>query len=407
MFNKKEFREAFEPLHASEQTVKEVLKMTQKTEKTGSRWVLRGTLAAALVVCLMMTMTVALAGENQPGDVMLEYKPFQPGVFESEEELLNAVFGLNGTYDLVEEYMVTYEGEHPKTEQFPGWERAAMDPKVAAQVAPLVTYIGESMEWNGYTFNADHLIYDEITGAGALVYTMEFERGMPELESWYPNGSFGNEYIAFNGAVSYSMMIPEKTTEDLLVGYYTFFFVDPPEKITVSFGRNADMGMSSQEVREEHEKIKDQYTQDVVVEEDDPWWTLLSVFGPKIEEWESAFTRSDRSIEIDLVSFVEPECLTIHTDDGDIQITPMGMSAYFAAVDERVNGSVVIRYQDGTEYTVYNHPTWQPDVLYGHQQNFHEGCLNSNIGYGFLFNRLVDLDNIASVVLNGIEYPVE
>ena len=407
MLNEKNFREAFEPLHASDELAKEVLKMTQKNENRNPRWVLRTALAVALVVCLMMTMTVALAGENQPGDLTLEYKPFQPGVFETEEELLNAVFGLNGTYDLVEEYLVTYEGEYPKTEQFPGWERGAMDPEVAAEVAPLVTYIGKSMEWNGYTFTADHLIYDEITGAGVLVYTMEFDRGMPEFESYYNIGSFSNEYIAFNGVVSYSMIVPDKTTDDLLVGYYTFYYVDPPKTIKITFGRNAEMGLSSKEVAAEMSKIKEQYSQNNAQEDSDPWWAPITAYGPKVEEWMDSFSKSDCSIVIDLASPEKPECLTIHTDDGDIQITPMGISAYFAGVDEATNGSVVIRYADGTEYMVYNHPVWQPKVLFGHQQNFFRGCLNSKIGYAFLFNRLVDLDEVVSVVLNGKEYFVE
>lgn len=407
MLNEKNFREAFAPLHASDETVKEVLKMTEKRETRSTRWVLRTAMVAALVACLMMTMTVALAGGNDPGDLQLEYKPFQPGVFETEEELLNAVFGLNGTYDLVEEYLVTYEGEYPKTEQFPGWERGAMDPKVAAEVAPVVTYIGESMEWNGYTFTADHLIYDEITGAGALVYTMEFERGMPEFESYYPNGSFFNEYISFDGAVSTSMIVPDKTTDDLLVGYYTFYYVDAPKTVKITFGRNAEMGLSYREMSAEIAKIQDKYSDGIAMEEGDPWWAPITVYGPKVAEWMESFPESDCSIVIELASPEDSECLTIHTAEGDIQMTAMGMSAYFVGVDEATNGSVVIRYADGTEYTVYNHPTWQPKVLYGHEQNFHEGCLNSEIGYAFLFNRLVDLDEVVSVVLNGTEYFVE
>lgn len=407
MLNEKNFREAFEPLHASEQTVKEVLNMTRKEETRSPRWVLRTAMVAALVICLMMTMTVAMAGGNDPGDLEVDIKPFQPGVFETEEELLNAIFGLNGTYDLVEEYLVTYEGEYPKTEQYPGWERAAMDSEVAAEVAPLVIYIGKSMEWNGYTFTADHLVYDKITGVGALVYTMEFARGMPEFESYYSNGSFINEYIMINNVGSPHMIVPGKTTDELLVGYYTFFYEDPPKTITVTFGRNAEMGLSSKEEQAERQKIINQYSDGIVVEEDDPWWAPLTVYGPKIAEWEDSFPQSDCSVVIDLVNPQKSECLTIRTNEGDILMTPMGMTAYFAGADEATNGSVAIRYADGTEYLVYNHPDWQPGVLYGHQQNFHEGCLNTEIGYAFMFNRLVDLDEVVCVVLNGTEYFVE
>ena len=395
MLNEKNFRGAFEPLHASDQTVKEVLKMTEKKEISRGGFTLRTAVAMTVIICVMATMTVAFAGGFEPGDRVIEYRPFQPGVFETEEDLLNTIFGLNGTYDLVEEYLFTHETDTPKTEQFPGWERGEMDPAVAAEVAPLVTYIGKSMEWNGYTFTADHLVYDKITGAGVLVYTMEFDREMPEFESYYPNGSFVNDYIAINGVVTPHMMAPEKTTEDLLVGYYTFFYVDPPEQIEITFSRNAEMGLSKQEWLAERQKIKEQCGGDLVA------------YESMATQWENSFPESDCSIVVDLDSPKEPECLTISTDDGEIVITPMGMSAYFAGVDEATNGSVVIRYADGTEYTVYNHPTWKPQVLFGHQQNFHKGCLNWKIGYAFLFNRLVDLDAISSVVLNGIEYFVE
>ena len=48
MLNEKNFREAFEPLHASDELAKEVMNMTQKQENRRHPWVLRTALAAVM-----------------------------------------------------------------------------------------------------------------------------------------------------------------------------------------------------------------------------------------------------------------------------------------------------------------------------------------------------------------------
>lgn len=59
MLNEKNFREAFEPLHASDELAKEVLKMTQQNENRSPRWVLRTAMVAALVAMLATTVYAA------------------------------------------------------------------------------------------------------------------------------------------------------------------------------------------------------------------------------------------------------------------------------------------------------------------------------------------------------------
>ena len=86
-------------------------------------------------------------------------------------------------------------------------------------------------------------------------------------------------------------------------------------------------------------------------------------------------------------------------DDGStVELSPIGMVQHPASVDQHIR-EVVIRFTDGTEYTVYR---WGVD----------DPVDNSVLAYGYgweneddrarVFNRLVDVDAVESIVLRGV-----
>ena len=86
-------------------------------------------------------------------------------------------------------------------------------------------------------------------------------------------------------------------------------------------------------------------------------------------------------------------------DDGStVELSPIGMVQHPAGADQHVR-EVVIRFTDGTEYTVYR---WGVD----------DPVVNNVLSYGYgweneddgacMFNRFVDVDAVESVVLRGV-----
>ena len=85
-------------------------------------------------------------------------------------------------------------------------------------------------------------------------------------------------------------------------------------------------------------------------------------------------------------------------DGSTVELSPIGMVQHPASVDQHIR-EMVIRFTDGTEYTVYR---WGVD----------DPVDNTVLGYGYgweneddcarVFNRLVDVDAVESVVLRGV-----
>ena len=67
----------------------------------------------------------------------------------------------------------------------------------------------------------------------------------------------------------------------------------------------------------------------------------------------------------------------------------------------------MIRFVDGTEYMVHNNPKWEYATLYGAERNYLSMGVNMHSEYTrYLFNRLVDLEDVVCVVLDGTEFYV-
>lgn len=397
MLNQKNFREAFAPLHASDQTVKEVLKMTQKNESRSLRWVLRTAMAAALVACLMMTMTVALAGENRPGDTAVEYIPFQAGVFENEEEFLNAIFGLTG-YDHVEESLVcdcpdpNNHREMHKYEYTPSSDRVPLVTEMAETLKRYITHVGQSMTWNGYTLTIDSMFYDKVTGFCAVSYVFEGPEGAMDFDIT-PTGAYSNYY--FTPFFGTNLYVAEKSTDMKVVGIGVLC-MDEGDIHTIEFNSTVEAGMTLYEMNEVVAGLN------YIADAPDG--------SSEQSRWFASFEDCPHSLEIRVGGPYDLEALTVQSGDVEIVLTPV--SIRYKGVDsydeeELRDHSVVIRFADGTEYVVHNNPKWEYATLYGAEENYLSMGVNMHSEYTrYMFNRLVDLEDVVCVVLDGTEFYV-
>lgn len=395
MLNEKNFREAFEPLHASDETVKEVLKMTEKKEISRGGFTLRTAFAVAMVICVMATMTVALAGGLEPGDRVMEYQAFQPGVFESEEEFLNAVFGLNG-FNHVEESLVcdcpdpNNHREMHKYEYTSGSDRVELDMEVAEELKRYVTHVGQSMSWNGYTLTIDSMFYDQVTGFCAVGYVFEGPKGAMDFNI-HPTGAYANYY--FTPFTGNNLYVAEKSTDTRVVGIGVLG-LDEGEVHEITFNSTVEAGMTLSEMNEVVEKLNP------IADAPDG--------SSEQSRWFDSFEDCPYSLELRVGGPYDLDTLTIQSGDVEIVLTPV--SIRYKGVDsydeeELRDHSVVIRFADGTEYVVHNYPKWEYATLYGQVRNYVDRGVNSRTEYTrYLFNRLVDLEDVVCVVLDGTEF---
>ncbi len=161
-------KRALEPLHASTDTLEEVLDMIDKEKavkhmkKTG-RSALRGALVAAILV-IALSVTAYAVGE---------YTGFFDTVFGDESI---------GSRDVEHKVLTDDEGNVWKEYDVPGEERVPADQEMAEElVGDETASVGQSVKVQDVTFTVEDFVMDA-NGMGVLTYTMEDPNGFPGTE---------------------------------------------------------------------------------------------------------------------------------------------------------------------------------------------------------------------------------
>ena len=156
---------ALAPLHASEDTLEEVLDMI--AEKETRRYTARRGLRTALIaaaLALALSVTAYAIGEYT-------------GFFET-------VFGNEDIQSRQGEHVVYTDGDGNVVSEYdlPGRERVPADPDAAQTLVGGGTgSVGASVTAAGVTFTVEDFVIDA-NGLGALTYTMEDPKGFPGVE---------------------------------------------------------------------------------------------------------------------------------------------------------------------------------------------------------------------------------
>ena len=167
MFDEKLIREAYMALHASEDTLSEVLKVrNQRNHFHPYRVVL---IAAVIALALGVTAVAQSAFMKK----------------ENPEDMLNAAY--SETETPARQGWVEFD-QNGQMIVYPGWDRAAFDPALAEKyVTPHIGACGESISWQDYTITAESYLFDSVTRSGMIYYCIE-----------NPNG-VGGYYLQENG----------------------------------------------------------------------------------------------------------------------------------------------------------------------------------------------------------------
>ena len=398
---------------------------------------------------------------------MLAVTAFAVGAFvlyDNPAELITSIFGNETGFDHSEGSVRRDPLGSPEAILVePGFDRVSAEEGVIQEdLVPHVDALGQTIRWRGYTLTIDAFLYDSATRCGFFTYLLENPEGLPEYnlqtngELWYegrPDPVNVNQY-------GYAYIIQEKTTDTCLAA--TYYFQWDPRR-----GENMEVCLQSQEryTPEEFEALiaedvlrkKQEMTPEEAVAavremlgEENFARAYADVTGEALaEQCYLNLTAKEAAEKMEQEGSSERICIPL-TEEGSLPHIAAGggavkISSVALRVDvtnltflhkdrqgrERVSADniekIVIRYKDGTEYVVCDGYTLnyvfavvdmpaentQTEVFvspeedpagegYYMVQNSHEPCLLTT-----MFNRIVDIEAISSVILNGVELTVD
>lgn len=373
-----------------------------KMKKRNVSRILRNLLVAALIVSALAVTAYAVAGFV---------------IFDSPQDMISSLFGDRTGYDHKDVTHFTDPEKPGEVYDIPAYDRVPVDESVAASEAvPLVSPVGQTISWQGYTLTVDANMYDQVTKCGVLTYTLEKPDGIPSY-ALQENGqiTFPAEILDIN-QYGYSYIIPDQSTDTKLTAAF-YYQLDNPEStdLVLSFTQWAVISYSDfQELwKQTKEQVKQEFSEDEVIEQ------LKQALGDEYEEVASAVSREE-IVDSGYESLVNerlkgrfdcPEKITIPEKalgemsnltlaDGNIRVSPIAicvdtreMRGYPDGHIERVK----ICFKDGTEYVVRD-----KNVA---NYMFAVGYTDEDIT--LMFNRMIDVNEIASIVLDGdVEFSV-
>ena len=398
-----------------QKTEESVMKI--RTRKAGR--IVRNLITAVMIVSMLAVTAYAVVGYV---------------IFDSPEEMVTAIFGDKTGYDHKD---ITYwsDPEKPGSQYTnPAFDRVEAEKSVVAEdVAPHVSAVGQSFTWRGYTLSVDALMYDSITKCGILTCKLENPDGIKPYDV-DATGEIINHPVAFN-QYGYAHIIQEKTTDTCLA--MTYYFQYDPERnrdmeVSISQWTFVEPGAEYQaHIMELFEEIKQEYTLEEAVD------AYIDEHGQ--EEYDRVSAESTEEQMVDYCyavlwtrrleeMYMCPEVITISPDrestlnhvamaDATVTVSPISLlldATNLEFLHTDIHGqygpsgdnarTITVCYSDGTQYEVIGEAVQNTVFVVNHPKDKEE------INYPLLtimFNRIIDVDKVTSVIINGVELTVD
>ena len=340
------YKSTFDQVVTSPDTVREVLNMKSNHKK---RIRIPALAAAVLLICILATTAFAYTGFV---------------VYENPKEMMNAFFG-GGNSD---EGGIVVD-ETGQTLVYPSFQREELNEEAAEEyVAPFTYAVGQSVTAGENKLTVDGYAYDANTQCGLIYMSLEMPGGFPAYvieksgqliwqgaEQVYT--TFGIELFAQEESVT--------ETEMILAGYFY---------------------------------VPDYY--------EESGFCLYLNNG----KW-----KNDPHLDIPLEDTGELQCIT--AGNGGIQIAPFAMVVHGDKLDiltesKETNLSyLAVRYADGSEYVILdeNGEVYVMNYARGHMErgDRNDGYVSDRYCATFLLNRVVALDEVTQVIVDGVTYSVD
>lgn len=410
---------------------------------------LRNLLIAAIVVSMLAVTAYAVAGFL---------------LYDSPGEMITALFGDDTGFDHSAGSIRPdpYGGPEGILVE-PTYDRVPVDEAVAEEdVVPYMDSIGQSVSFNGYTLTIDAFVYDRATRCGFITYLLENPNGLPEYHLQSTGEIFykGMPDIVNVNQYGYPYIIREKTTDTCLAATY-YFQWEPrrgenleiclqmeerytPEEFSALIAKDVAARKQMLTPEEAVDTIRSQIGEETfalafqgMTEAEIAEQCYVEIVAREVSARMEAESTSEK-IQIPLRS--QQTLKSITAGEGSIILSPISIyiditdleflhtDRYGAHnIDTGNIDSLILQYRDGTEYTIMAGYTLnyvfcvtdmpQENVAteiivppeedpngegYSYVENSHGYCLLT-----VMFNRLVDLDQIAAVVINGNKLPID
>lgn len=432
----------------SEMAVSSGISKEENDMKQPGRRVLRNFLIAAIIVSMLAVTAYAVAGFL---------------IYDSPEDMITAIFGDATGFDHSDGSIRPDPFGGPEGILVePTYDRIPVDETVAGEdVAPHVAAVGQSVSFNGYTLTVDAFLFDSSTRCGFLTYLLENPNGLPERVVQSTGEFFykGMPDIVNVNQYGYPYIIQEKTTDTCLAATY-YFQWEPRrgEKLEICLQMEERYtpeefnAMIAEAVEKRKQEMTPQEAVDAIRQNMDEE-TFAHVFQgmTEAEIIEQCYTEivarevaarleAESRSEGIVIPLKEQEPMKhITAGEGSIILSPVAIHMDITDLEFLHTGpdgsrfvdtgnikSLALRYRDGTEYTIQDGYTLNyvfsvtdmpeenvaTEIIvppeedpngegYSYTENSHGYCLLTT-----MFNRIVDVDNVAAVVINGKELPV-
>lgn len=402
-------------------------------KKTGRKHILRNLLVAALLVGTLAVTAAAATGYL---------------LFDSPAAMIRAIFGNETGYDH-SEGSISSDPNGPPTGIIvePTFDRVPVDETVLEEDIVLnVNMVGQSISWEGYTLTVDAVMYDSVTGCGFFTYLLENPSGVDgyKLQSngeiWYD----GMPDIIDVNLYGYPFIIREKTTDTCLAATY-YFRCDSRsnEELVISFSGDETV-IPDEEIPPLLEKIEKELRKTLMPQQAID--AAREMIGAAIFEENTRRTPDGSTIDMEtyradyaytvlthdkfhaeyrdtgrklIVPLSDEDVLSnVTAENGSILVNPVAIQIDVTDIvwlHETENGntyidadnvdSVAIRYRDGSEYVVNEGYTCNyAFAVIGSASDYEE---DTNHLLTYMFNRIIDVDAVKSVIINGREIPVD
>ena len=385
-FDEKCYKETMDCLHASDDVLEEVLKMTENRNAEGDKiqddgqetrnrskydknndsqnrhWHPARVAAAAVVFCAVAgTMfSTEISTYAEEAIHFIEAK-LSPASESDVETFADAALG--------DKSISTNHAERTNSSgevlDDPDSQRVAVDSVTANELlSGNVQNVDATVEVGGYTFDFEQLVVDK-NGNGMLSYTISNPDG---VKDWYESG-YGeinfNWYLNPNGGLVDPTIYSESGEElDSRLLLRSDISTDTELHVVACFTGNLQ---ENEGIRLDLIKAKDN--------EDAGQWTVLD----------------QKSVSFDVTDKLDGVALT--DENGDTaEVSPIGLTMSDTADEniENVPDNITLKYTDGTEYVIDGEDAYNT-VL----------SLKDNGKSWYVFNRLVDTGKIQSLDIKG------
>ncbi len=318
----------------------------------------------AACICLALAVTVSAAAYI---------------LYDKAPEMLESFFGKD-EYSSYESYTVTesgvwqgesIEGWYTKGEPFlkqwekPAWNSMPISEEMKETLSRYVYEVNKSVTLNGYTLTVEACTYSQATDIGMLYYTLENPDGVGNYEV-SPKGEVlwtDPDSILVSDGSGFARIDSANTTDTKLCVCYFFVIAEPRDTNQTP----------------------------------DEWGEMRPALRIKC---------ADKASEYIVVEPYDLGIPTISAAEGNIQLCPFGMLLHDLELGLEPYSDfdrLKIIFKDGSEYVISDD---EAGVSEWYISTYCGGHVKKAY-ISLVFNRVIDPNDVASIVLEGVEYPLD